>query len=161
MKTFMLSKPEGNSPIPLGIQSFVSEKLKNDCYDLVMRAFKDSGLTQVELAARLGKDKTLLSRQLSTPSNWTIDTVGRLLFAINGSFIVVSSAESDMSARANYTCPSWMDIGLPSMSGTGDGRKSIVMTFAPAPTNVQTQNGIIGAQPQAMQETPNYRTAAE
>ena len=45
----------------------------------------------------MGKDRSLLSRQLSTPSNWTIDTVVKMLFAINGTLVVLATMDADLS----------------------------------------------------------------
>lgn len=42
-----------------------------------------SGLTQKDLASRIGKDKTQVSRILSGPSNWTLKTICDLAFALD------------------------------------------------------------------------------
>lgn len=162
MQTFMLSKPKGVEPIPLGIQSFVSENLKNDCYHLVLDAFKKSGLSQAELAKKIGKDKALINRQLSTPSNWTIDTVAKLLFAINGNIVVLNSVDADTLALANYTQPSWLQVHLPSLPVNGDGTTTLSVTFTPVSPEGRTPPSVFGGSIQEpQQESQMLRIAAK
>lgn len=127
--TFTLSKPQDSSEVSAGVQAFVSEKLKNDLYDLVLRKFKESGISQSELAARLGKDKALLSRQLSTPSNWTIDTIAKMLFSIDGSVLVLSTMDPDSPNAANYTQPSWLQGRIPPFITLNEGKNTIIATL--------------------------------
>ncbi|MEC7593676.1 MAG: hypothetical protein VYA64_09600, partial [Pseudomonadota bacterium] len=46
--------------------------------------FRKSGLTQAELARRMGRRPEVVSRMLGAPGNWRLDTVSDLLFAISG-----------------------------------------------------------------------------
>jgi len=49
---------------------------------MVLDAFNKSGLTQKELADRLGWDEGRVSRCLGASSNWTLKTISALLAAI-------------------------------------------------------------------------------
>ncbi len=45
---------------------------------------QSQGMTQQDLAVRLGKDPAWVSRKLSGPSNWTLHTLGDLVDALDG-----------------------------------------------------------------------------
>lgn len=79
-----LCKPEGGKRIPAGTLAYFRARNRNRLYDLVLEAFGESGLTQAELARRLGKRPEVVCRLLGAPGNWTLDTVSDLLFAIGG-----------------------------------------------------------------------------
>src|SRR6476620_8103448 len=85
-RTTMLSKPTGAEPIKATTFGYLRARTKRRAYDLVIREFKKSGLTQADLARRLGKPHRTdqISKLLSGPGNWTLDTVADLLFAISG-----------------------------------------------------------------------------
>jgi transcriptional regulator with XRE-family HTH domain len=53
-------------------------------YDIVIREFKKSGLTQAQLADRLGKTPDVICRLLSRPGNWESNTFADLMFGISG-----------------------------------------------------------------------------
>jgi transcriptional regulator with XRE-family HTH domain len=83
---------------------YFQARTRNRLYDLVMRKFRErreaEGLTQTELARRMGKRPDVLSRLLSRPSNWTIDTLSDFLLAIAGEEIdATSSFPSERPAR--------------------------------------------------------------
>jgi transcriptional regulator with XRE-family HTH domain len=79
-----LSKPTEAELIPKGTLGYFRSRNKNKLYTLVVTEFKKSGLSQAELARRLGKTPDIICRWLAGPTNWTIDTVSDLLFAISG-----------------------------------------------------------------------------
>ena len=127
MTSFLLSKPSGDDQLPGAQLGFVAGKLRNDLHAVVLREFKSSGLTQAELAKRLGKDKAWVSRTLGAPGNWTIDTAATLIFAINGSVLIVGSVDVDHPARSNFTKPAWLSSDLPPPPSTADGSGPVVM----------------------------------
>lgn len=105
---FILSKPQGTDTIPPGMFAYVGQKLKNDFYHFVLTAFNESQISQADLAKKIGIDKGQLNRLLSGPGNWTMDTVAKILFAINGHIIVPSGIAVDGRPPSNMTKPTWL-----------------------------------------------------
>jgi transcriptional regulator with XRE-family HTH domain len=61
------------------------------------------GMTQADLAARLGKDPAWVSRKLSGPTNWTLRTLGDLTDALDGEVeIKILDIHSQAVERSNY-----------------------------------------------------------
>ena len=90
-RTSALSKPTGSDKISVGTLGYVRARNRQRAYDLVVRELKKSGITQAELARRLGKGQDAVSRLLSRPGNWELDTLSDLLFAISGSVPRISA----------------------------------------------------------------------
>ena len=81
----MPSKPTGNDPIPRRSLGFARALSKHALFTFLRTEFKKSGLSQKDLADRLGgKDAATISRILATPSNLETDTAADFLFAISG-----------------------------------------------------------------------------
>jgi hypothetical protein len=83
-QTIGLSEPVGAAKIPAGTLGYICARNRQRQYDLVIGEFKKSGLTQAELARRLGKSPEVISRLLARPGNWESNTFSELLFAISG-----------------------------------------------------------------------------
>ena len=66
---------------------FFRQRQKNFVFQSVLAFFvkraKSEGITKKQLATRLGKDAAQITRWLSGPSNWTLDTVSDLLLALD------------------------------------------------------------------------------
>lgn len=66
---------------------FFRQRHKNKVFQTVVAYFAQQaereGLTKKELAARLQKDPSQITRWFSGPGNWTLDTISDLLLAMN------------------------------------------------------------------------------
>jgi hypothetical protein len=83
-RTAFLSKPTGDAEIPRDALTYIQERNRQQSYNLVIRALKESSISQATLARRLGKGPEVISRLLSRPRNWEQDTLSELIFAISG-----------------------------------------------------------------------------
>ena len=80
-----LAKPTGEERVSKRALGYVAQAAKDDLFDLVTRAYVESGISKATLAKRLGKDPAQITRLLGASGNWTLDTCAELLFAIRGS----------------------------------------------------------------------------
>jgi hypothetical protein len=76
--------PTGAAKLSLGTLEYMRRLNRRRAYDLVRREFQRSGITEVELASRLGKPKDAVAGLLNGPKDWNLDTVSDLLYAISG-----------------------------------------------------------------------------
>lgn len=83
-KTSFLSKPVVGIPISAPTLAYFRSRNRRKLHSLVLKEFKESGISQAELCVRLRKDPATISRMLGTPGNWGLDTASDLLFAIRG-----------------------------------------------------------------------------
>src|SRR5262245_37424941 len=83
-QTTWLTKPEGDNKVSAGTLAYISARIRQRAYDLVIREFKKSGLTQAQLCRRWGKAPEAVSRFLARPANWELNTFTEALFAISG-----------------------------------------------------------------------------
>ena len=82
--SFLTEILEGK-PIPVGKIEYFRARLRSRLHQLVLEEFlrqKDRGLSQKDLAKRIGKRADQVSRWLGAPGNWTLDTVSDLLIAM-------------------------------------------------------------------------------
>ena len=77
----------GGNKIPTSLLNNIAERLRVDLYQTVMAAWMESDMLVSELSARSGISEVRLMILLSGPSEWRIETVARLLFAINGHLV--------------------------------------------------------------------------
>jgi transcriptional regulator with XRE-family HTH domain len=86
----------GDTPIPVGQMEYLRARTRNRLYGYIIRklieARKETGLTNAELARRIGYDQGRLSRLLAAPGNWTISTVSDLLVGIAAEELKPASA---------------------------------------------------------------------
>ena len=79
-----LTPPRDGQKTPSVTLAYFRQRQRNRLFDLVHAEFRKSGLTQAELARRMGRRPEVVSRMLGAPGNWRLDTVSDLLFAISG-----------------------------------------------------------------------------
>lgn len=82
--TAALFDPRSTERISSGALAYIRARNKNALYNLIIREFKKSGLTQGQLAKRMGRTADVVCRLLGRPSNMEIDTASDFLFAICG-----------------------------------------------------------------------------
>ena len=93
--TSWLKKPEGDAKIPAGTFGYINARIRQRAYDLVIREFKKSGISQAVFARRWGKAPEVVSRFLARPGNWELNTWTEALFAINGAIPTFATAHVD------------------------------------------------------------------
>jgi hypothetical protein len=91
-RTTGLHEPTGADRVPEGTLAYFRARNRRRLFELVIGEFERSGLSQADLARRLGRGTDLVCRWLRAPANWTSDTVSDLLFALSG-------AEADYRIR--------------------------------------------------------------
>jgi hypothetical protein len=106
--TTMLSNPMGSERVPRGTFGYFQARNKYLAYSLVLDEFKKSGLSQADLARRLGKGTDIVCRLLSGPSNWTLDTFSDFLFAISGATPLYDKEYPLNKPRRKQTEPDWL-----------------------------------------------------
>lgn len=74
------------TPIPQATLVEMEARLQLRIHSMILDAFNKSGLSQKEVADRLGWDNARISRLLGSPSNLTIGTISALLAAIGVDF---------------------------------------------------------------------------
>lgn len=108
--SFLTDILEGK-PIPFGQLSYFRTQLRYDLHEIVLREFlrqEDTvGLTQAELARRIHRKASQLSKLLGAPGNWTINTVSDLLLGMKTQPVVSVISLEDRIAGYSET---WGDI---------------------------------------------------
>ena len=112
MTTYLITtpfKPTGAERIPKGTFGYFRARNRHRLYSLFIKEFKASGLTQADLARRLGKKPEIVCRLLATPGNLRADTLSDLLFAISGAQPTYGlNYPLDQPVR-NDTRPEWLN----------------------------------------------------
>jgi transcriptional regulator with XRE-family HTH domain len=101
------AEPTGDDPIDPFTLHYMAGVTRNRIHQLILEAFIESGLTKAQLAKRLGMDKSRLSKLLNTSSNVTAETLGQVLFAIDGGCLKASRDYPLRAPKANQTEPVW------------------------------------------------------
>jgi hypothetical protein len=94
-KTSWLSKPKNDDKVSEGTLGYITARIRQRAYNLVIREFKKSGITQATLARRWGKAPEVVSRFLARPGNWELDTFTEALFVINGAIPSFSTSHAE------------------------------------------------------------------
>jgi transcriptional regulator with XRE-family HTH domain len=81
-------------------------RARDIAFDAVLELWRkrhSAGLTQADLANRLGKDAGWVSKRLRGPGNWTLRTLGELVEALDGELeINVSPLEEPSYPARNF-----------------------------------------------------------
>ena len=105
--------------------AYFRQRQHDRLFDLEHAEFRKSGLTQAELARRMGRRPKVVSRMLGAPGNWRLDTVSDLLFAISGAEVAFTTrypmAESSPAAAAPTDAVATPSAPLPAPTAR-DGR---------------------------------------
>jgi hypothetical protein len=111
MRTFQeasaLSEPRGDEVIDRFTLSYMAGLTRDRIHQVLLEAFERSGITKAELARRLDWDPSRVSKVLNTSSNITAETLGEVLFAIDGSCPRVTRDWPLRAARQNLREPTW------------------------------------------------------
>jgi transcriptional regulator with XRE-family HTH domain len=81
---------ERSERISRGELAYVTSRNQHTAHNVLLRAVKDSGKTQKDLARLTGMDEATVSRLLRRPSNFEINTYSKLLYAACGAFIAIA-----------------------------------------------------------------------
>ena len=118
--TTTLYEPQGANKIPLSALAYFRARLKQRIYNLVIREFKKSGLSQADLVRRLGKEPAQLSRLFAGPGNLTLETVSDVLYATNAAELELSiSYPLSAKTRTITIDPSRIDLPKPVTESEG------------------------------------------
>lgn len=90
------------SPLSRGELAAICARGRHHAYNLLVRQFKQSGLSQAELASRTGIDPAMLSRIFSRPSNLEIDTMSKLLLGMGGGALMFAQEFPTAAANQLY-----------------------------------------------------------
>ena len=112
----LLSELNGDGPLSVGTRAFLGARARNAVFNFVqerLREAKAQGLTQAQLAERIGRDPGRLSKTLSSPGNWTIDTIAELLFGICKSELAPADRPLLGRGRGNSRSLDLLDAEVP------------------------------------------------
>ena len=107
-QTSSLSKPTGSEKVPASTFVYMQTRLRRRIHSLILKEFAESGLSQADLARRLGKKPDVVSRWLAAPANLRLSTLSDLLFAIKGGEIVDEMHYPLELAARNSSVPEWL-----------------------------------------------------
>jgi hypothetical protein len=87
-RTLTTTTPTGDV-LSAGDLAYFRERQSNRVYEAVFKAFVGAGITKADLARKLKKKPEQITRWLSGPGNWTLDTVSDLLLALGSEMTFV------------------------------------------------------------------------
>ncbi|WMT88248.1 helix-turn-helix transcriptional regulator [Pelagibacterium sp. 26DY04] len=121
-----LYEPVDGAKVDFATLKYMAALSRHHAHDCLVDAFVRSGISQSELAHRVGYDKSRVSRLLNTPANLTVETLGEMLFAIDGSSPVYGCKNYLREAPRNQCEPEWLAIPQGTLT-----KHNVVMSSAP------------------------------
>src|ERR1700680_2804417 len=92
---------------PRELETFGFARARDIAFNAVRDLWKrrrGQGMTQKDLAARIGRDAAWVSRSLQGPGNWTLRTIGAFVVALNGEIeIKIHDLEEQSETPTNYS----------------------------------------------------------
>jgi hypothetical protein len=140
-----LSSPMGSERIAPGTLGYFQARNKHNAYDLVMEEFTKSGLSQADLARRLGKGTDQICRLLGGPGNWTLDTLSDLMFAISGAAPTFGVDYPLQQPLRNQRGPDWLYDEVRSIPTSGKTRQQSVLQAAAERAEAFNNSGPLSA----------------
>lgn len=98
MTTLPTTTSENDRP-SRGDLAYAAARYRSQAHSLLLRVVRESGLTQKELATRVGMDEATVSRVLSRPRNLEADTFSSMIFGACGAYISMSLFRPHESRR--------------------------------------------------------------
>lgn len=132
-----LSEPVGSDKISQGTLAYICARNRQRQYDIVIREFKKSGITQKELADRLGSTPDVVSRLLARPGNWEADTFAKLMFAISGAVIFYGSTHPFKAQSIPQTQMATLNIHASISFPESANEETMTRIIPPTSTNVR------------------------
>ena len=99
-RSFLTEVIEG-TPIPVVTLEYFRARLQSRLHQIVLDEWlrqEDRGLSQAELARRVGRKPEVVNRLLGSPGNWTLNTVSDLLLGMGAEPEVLLAYLPDKSA---------------------------------------------------------------
>jgi len=81
-----------------GHLAYLEQRAVNRFYDHVLGCFQVSGLTINDLSARTGMRREAIIDFLSSPNDWTVWTVARVLTCIAGGEVVLTVYDGEITS---------------------------------------------------------------
>ena len=113
LRTPFLTEIANGERIPETKLAYLEQRVLNNFYDFVIEKFllekERSQLTKAKLAQRIGRGPDQVNRWLSSPGNWTIGTVARLLVGISGEEAILDSKNMLNRSPQNMSAMTLLD----------------------------------------------------
>jgi len=103
-----LFNASADGSLSTGAFGYFRARNRNRVYEAVVNEFVASGLSQAELARRMGKRPDVVCRLIGAPGNWTLDTVSDLLLAISNGEMSYQVSYPLEQSRRNANEPEWL-----------------------------------------------------
>lgn len=118
-QTSIMSEIANGEVIPEGKLAYFRERQRNRLYDFIVSRFlekeRSEGLTKADIARRLNRRPEQITRWLTTPGNWTIDTISDLMLAICKGEMLFEESRF-INSRRNYIPQFPSDVSMPALN---------------------------------------------